>query len=310
MEEKADGLGHYNRVALVLASVFLLVTSFFLKESNFMDMGNTGFLSLAAGLAMDILLLVSVYITSEPLVPHHQDRLVAVTLSAAVLFACPGAVVASVIHPASIALLWAQFCLLKEEYFIAFFLMGISAMFFPPVLWIAALVVILMLAAGLSDPLRNLLKFLGGLLVPYMLTLGAAYVAGFDVTGWIAEFWSKMTTISTGFLSLEIPILFLVVCITFMCIHASVLFLGRMSECGIAESYALKVQIINVVVSAAVFFLFASSSGAPVALLACCPVAVLLARYFAGYGRSSFLRIEIVILLCALVISRLGNFIV
>ena len=119
-----------------------------------------------------------------------------------------------------------------------------------------------------------------------------------------------MTTVYYDIFSLDIPMLFLVTCLVFILVHAIILFSGKMREYGIAEAYALKMQIINVVVCVAEVFLFASTSDHPVALLACCPSGILLARYFSQYGAKSFLRIEIVVLLCALVISRLGNFIV
>ena len=69
-------------------------------------------------------------------------------LSAAMLFACPGALVFSEIHIAAIALLWAQFCLLKEEYFApapkdmlndAF--LGLSVVVLGLVIWVVILLI-------------------------------------------------------------------------------------------------------------------------------------------------------------------------
>ena len=315
MEEKVDGLGYNNRMALYFVAAFLFVSSAFLPDEMALlkERSLASVAMILLGLLADAFLLFSVYITAEPVVPRHKDRLTAMLLSAAMLFACPGALVFSEIHIAAIALLWAQFCLLKEEYFMAFFLMGISSMFFPPVLWVALLVIVLMLLAGLTDKVRNILKFLGGLLVPYLLYFGFLFVRDGNLLPVVAaglSVWAKMTSITLEFFSLGIPKLFLVFCLLVMCLHATLLFMSKMSEYGIAESYALKVQIINVAVSAAIFILFSSAEVHSVAILACCPVAVLLSRYFSQYGSSPFLRVEIVILLCALVVSRLGNFIV
>ena len=83
-----------------------------------------------------------------------------------------------------------------------------------------------------------------------------------------------------------------------------------MKEYGIAQSYALKMQMINVLVCIVEFFLFAASSKYPVAVLGACPIGILLARYFSSYGRQALVRVEMIILLCALVLYRLGNFIV
>ena len=303
-------MGRYNKIALYAVTVFLLVTSFFIKFSpaSFFSLDQTWTMPL--GIVFCIVLLITVYIISEPVVPSYKDRMTAVVMSAALLFACPGSLSASFIHIAAIALLWAQFCLLSEQYFKAFFLMALSSLFFPPVVWIALLVIILMLAAGLTDTVRNLLKFTGGFLVPYILLFSVAYLIGFDIKAALGDIYSAMTTVYYDFFSLNIPMLFLVACLIFMLIHAIILFGGKMREYGIAEAYALKIQIINVIVCVAEVILFASTSDHPVALLACCPSGILLARYFSQYGARSFLRVEIVVLLCALVISRLGNFIV
>lgn len=303
-------MGRYNRIALFVVAAFLLASSFFIKFSpaSFFSLETSWTLPL--GIVFCIVLLVTVYVISEPVVPSYKDRLTAVAMSAALLFACPGALSASFIHIAAIALLWAQFCLLQEQYFTAFFLMAISSMFFPPVVWIALLVIILMLCSGLTDTIRNLLKFFGGFLVPYILLMSVAYLLGHDILKALSGIFSAMTTVYYDIFSLDIPMLFLVTCLVFILVHAIILFSGKMREYGIAEAYALKMQIINVVVCVAEVFLFASTSDHPVALLACCPSGILLARYFSQYGAKSFLRIEIVVLLCALVISRLGNFIV
>jgi len=309
-EERGYGMGYLNRAFLIAVAVILFVTSFFMESGHlFFPEGNRN-VSIIIGLACILLLLVSVYITSEPVVPRHQDRLIAVAFSAALIFACPGALLATPIHPAAIALLWAQFCMLKEQYFTAFFLMGISAMFFPPVLWIAVLVILFMLLAGLQDPWRNFLKFFGGLIVPYILVFGFRYLMGYDLVALGKWYAGEMISIGYDVFSLNIPMLFLVVCIALIFVHAVIKFMRNMGELGIAESYALKVQIINVAVCAAAFVLFASSGRYPVAILACCPAAVLFSRYFSQFGQLPWLRIEVVILLCALLVSRLGYFIV
>lgn len=308
--QRFDALGRYNRIALYLVAAFLLASSFFIRFSPASFFGLNTAYTMPLGILLCLVLLITVYITSEPVLPSYRDRITAVIMSAALLFACPGALSVSFIHIAAIALLWAQFCMLKEQYFTAFFLMAISSMFFPPVVWIALLVIILMLASGLTDTLRNLIKFTGGFAVPYILLLGVAFVLGYDIVSALSDIYSAMTTVYYDFFSLDIPMLFLLLCIIIMLLHAIILFSSKMKEYGIAEAYALKIQIINVVVCVAEVILFSSTSEHPVALLACCPSAILLARYFSQYGAKSFLRIEIVILLCALVISRLGNFIV
>ncbi len=310
MEKQTEGLGYNNKVALYVVAIFLFLTSLLVGRGNVFRLQGAQFWLLAGGLACIVLMLVSVYITAEPVAIRHQNRMLSVVLSAAFIFACPGAVMGSFIHLSAILLLWAQFCLLKEQYFTAFFFIGVSAMLFPPVMWVAPLVISLMLIAGLTDTVRNLLKFFGGLAVPYILVSGVIYIFGGDVLSQLTSFWGRMTYIRAGLFSLDIPALFFIFCVLMMCVHASLLFLSKMGEYGISESYALKVQIMNVMVCSAIFIMFSSSNASEVALLACCPSAVLLARYFSQYGSNSFLRVEIVLLLCAMVISRLGNLIV
>ena len=219
-------MGRYNKIALYAVTVFLLVTSFFIKFSpaSFFSLERTWTMPL--GIVFCIVLLITVYIVCQPVIPSYKDRLTAVVMSAALLFACPGSLSASFIHIAAIALLWAQFCLFSEQYFTAFFLMAISSMFFPPVVWIALLVIIIMLASGLTDTVRNLLKFIGGFIVPYILLFSAAFIIGYDIESAIRDIFSAMTTVYYDFFSLNIPMMFLVACLIFMLVHAIILFSG------------------------------------------------------------------------------------
>ena len=309
MQEVTGRLGKYNRIALYVVLAFLVLTSFLMADYAGSG-GLTGVLKLCCGFLLCLILVYSLHIASEPVLPKFQDRSLAVCFGLLLLLSSSGALVPSLVHLAAIALLWAQYCLLKELYFAAFFLMGISSMFFPPVMWIAILVMLLMLLAGLTDKLRNILKFIGGLSVPFFLYGGVAYIIGEDVLALGAGFWHKMIFVEARILSLNIPLMFLILCILFVSIHAIVLLASKMGEYGIEESYALKVQIINFVVCSAVFIFFSATSSLPIAILSCCPTAVLLSRYFSQWGGRWFARIEIVVLLCAAFIARLGYFIV
>ncbi len=304
---RSDSLG-YNRVALYIAALFLLLSSFYVELMPAEGLSLS--VSVVLGLVADILLLTTVYITSGSLLHKPSERMLAVVLSAAFLMAADGAVCINRIHIAAIALLWAQFCLLKEQYFTAFFMMALSAMFFPPVIWIALLVIILMLTAGLTDKFRNILKFLGGLLTPYVLLFSGLYLFGHNVFNHVCKYWAAVSEVNYISLSGSISSLFLVLCLLLITVHAIIMFSIRMKEYGIAQSYALKMQIINVLVCIVEFFLFAASSKYPVAVLGACPLGILLARYFSRYGRQPLVRAEMIILLCALVLYRLGYFIV
>ena len=251
------------------------------------------------GLLSFVVLLFSTYIVSAPMLPRPSERTTALLFAAAIHFINPNALYFSPIYPTSIALLWAHYSLLNRQLFTGFFL----------IIWTTPFAALLLLA-GEQDALRSIIKFLGGLLVPFILLLSVQYLLDRDAMDYLSHFLSRITTISITLASKDLVYLFMLLCLTVVVANAMFTLLNNFKTKGIADAYFLKTECIYVLLTFALFLLFGSNETMPLSVLVGCPAGILLSRYFSDFGNKLLARVEIVLLLVALVVARLGYFIV
>ena len=305
-------IGKLNKAALVAVALFLFASSFFLLggepwAAGYINLSERG--SILLGLLSFVVLLFSTYIVSAPMLPRPSERTTALLFAAAIHFINPNALYFSPIYPTSIALLWAHYCLLNRQLFTGFFLIAVASMFYPPIIWTTPFAALLLLA-GEQDALRSIIKFLGGLLVPFILLLSVQYLLDRDVMGYLSRFLSRITTISITLTSKDLAYLFMLLCLTVVVANAMFTLLNNFKTKGIADAYFLKTECIYVFLTFALFLLFGSNETMPLSVLVGCPAGILLSRYFSDFGNKLLARVEIVLLLVALVVARLGYFIV
>ena len=307
--QKGEGTGSVTRAALYVVTLFLAITAFFVPENE--PVVYTGWLGTFLGLLLAAILLFSTYLVSTVVESSRWIKISSMALCAAILFVNHTVVTFSAVYVSAITLLWAHFSLLQRQYFTCFFFMAISAMFFAPTFWLFPLVILfLLLLANEEDAVRNLLKSLGGFAVPFILLLGVRYLITGEIYPFIKKMAQDMTYISTSNFSWGFPEIFLIVTIALVLGHAIILFYSKSGRYGIAEAYAVKTQCIYAIVSAVLFFLYAGINSSPVSILMAAPAGILLAKFFGQYGKSPWLRVEMILLLCALVLARLAIFIV
>ncbi|MBP5230014.1 MAG: hypothetical protein J6Z32_07760 [Bacteroidales bacterium] len=307
--QKGEGIGSVTRAALYVVTLFLAITAFFVPENE--PVVYTGWLGTFLGLLLAAILLFSTYLVSTVLESSRWIKISSMALCAAILFVNHTVVTFSAVYVSAITLLWAHFSLLQRQYFTCFFFMAISAMFFAPTFWLFPLVILfLLLLANEEDAVRNLLKSLGGFAVPFILLLGVRYLITGEIYPFIKKMAQDMTYISTSNFSWGFPEIFLIVTIALVLGHAIILLYSKSGRYGIAEAYAVKTQCIYAIVSAVLFFLYAGINSSPVSILMAAPAGILLAKFFGQYGKSPWLRVEMILLLCALVLARLAIFIV
>ena len=322
--QNGEGIGSVSRVALYVVALFLALSAFFVPEnepvtewvpifSDYLDISAlySGPLGIILGLVLAALLLFSTYLISSTVEPQRWIKVSSLALCAAILFVNHTVISFSAVYVSAIVLLWAHFSLLQRQYFTCFFLMAVSAIFFAPTVWLLPLVLLLfLLVANEGDVIRNLLKCLGGFAVPFILLLGVRFLIFGEIYPFIRKMWQDMTYISTSNFSWGIPEIFLIAVISIVLAHAIILLYLNSKRYGIAEAYAVNTQCIYAVVSALLFFLYAGINSSPVSILMAAPAGILLAKFFGQYGRSPWLRVEMILLLCALVLARLAIFIV
>ena len=324
--QNGEGTGSFFRWALYTVALFLAVSAFFVSEpqpvtewvpvfSDYLDISAlySGPLGIFLGLALAALLLFSTYLISSTVEPQRWIKVSSLALCAAILFVNHTVISFSAVYISAIALLWAHFSLLQRQYFTCFFFMAVSAMFFAPTIWLFPLVLLLLLLLLLvdeGDAVRSLLKCLGGFAVPFILLLGIRFLIFGEIYPFIKRMWQDMTYISTSNFSWGLPEIFLIVVIAVVLAHAIIKLYLNSKRYGIAEAYAVNTQCIYAVVSALLFFLYAGINSSPVSILMAAPAGILLAKFFGLYGKNAWLRVEMILLLCALVLARLAIFIV
>ncbi len=306
------GIGRLNKAALIAVALFLFVSSFFLLggepwAAGYINLSERG--SILLGLFSFVLLLFSTYVVSAPMLPQPSERATALLFVAAIHFINPNALYFSPIYPASIALLWAHYCLLNRQLFTGFFLIAVASMFYPPIIWTTPFAALLLLA-GEQDALRSIIKFLGGLLVPFILLLSVQYLLDRDVVDYLSHFLSRITTISITLASKDLVYLFMLLCLTVVAVHAILILFVSIKTKGIADAYLIKTECIYVILTFLLFLFFGSKESLPLSVLVGCPLGILLSKYFFDFGNKPLARVEILLLLVALVVARLGYFIV
>ncbi|MGM9774055.1 MAG: hypothetical protein ACI3Y2_02475 [Candidatus Egerieousia sp.] len=322
MQGRAE-IGNLRTFGLLLAALFIFVSGFFVSAgsysggwvpilSGYCDIeavtSYTGW-GIALGLLCATLLFVSVYIVSYPVLNTERERIVAVLLSSSIIFTDPRAVCFNSIYLAALCLVWVQFYVLRgEQYYIGFFLVSLASLFFAPVIWVIP-IALLLVFTDMQDGLRKLLKAIGGMLTPYILFLSFRYMCFDDVGEFLHAFYGEMTKFSFGLFANHLSYIFLVLCTIIIVLRAMTQIVSGLRRTGIAEAHADKLQCINVLLNCTLFLMFCGAAGTPLSPLIGAPLAILLSKHFSAQANSAAAKIEWIILLCALVVARLGYFI-
>ncbi len=220
----------------------------------------------------------------------------------------PEAVHFSSIHPAVLLFVWGQYCFLVNQKFTSMFLLSCSALFYAPLIWVLPAVLVISVS-GAADIPRVAMKSLGGLMLPLIYLLCFRFMMFGDAMVFVEEYISNATAVSSPVYSLDFTQLFLLLCIVVVALHSISYMFGRWHRNSIVTGHILKMEFMSVVLGAVLFFLFCGEEGLPVNMITALPLAMLLSYYFTGNMNAAAARIELILLCCAAVISRLSFFI-
>lgn len=220
----------------------------------------------------------------------------------------PAASYFSPIHPALLLFIFGQYCFISERKFASMFFFSCSALFYPPLLWILPLVLMISVI-GAADFLRVLLKQLGGILMPFLYVLCYRFMAYSDAMVYVEEFMHKAMAFSSPFNSANIVSLFLSLCICIVAMHSISYMFRSLRKNNIITANILKMEFLSLVLGSAIFFLFGGNTEVPLNMLLALPLSILLSHYFTGNINAATTKGELVILYCAAIIDRLYYFI-
>ena len=113
----------------------------------------------------------------------------------------------------------------------------------------------------------------------------------------------------TSLRSVEVSSLFLVACLVWISLHSLSYSIARLYKNSIITEHILKMEFMCIVLGGALFALFWGSGCGPVTMLVALPMAIIFSHYFTANINTAAARIELILLCCAVLISRLSYFI-
>lgn len=211
-------------------------------------------------------------------------------------------------HPALLCFVWAQYFFISNRKFLSMFLLATASLFYAPLALALPLVWIISII-GASDMLRVAVKSLGGLLLPFLYLLCFRYIAFDDAGIFMEEYMMHALDFSSPLHILNIPSIFMVLCIAAVTLHSVSYMFAKLYSNSIITEHVLKMEFMCLILGAGLYFLFLGSGTIPVNMILALPIAMLFSHYFTGNITAAAARVELILLYCAAVISRLYYFI-
>ncbi len=309
MKSIQNRIGYYNAALLWIVPPILLVSSYLILHifhkpavENRLDLliGFVGY----ASLFFSAIRLSAIYLRL------FEERMLAVAITALILFADPWSVVSWYYIP-SLALLWAHFCILRNQPFTAFFLMTCATLFFPPLIWGLVLTFLIMLLTTDGNSLKFILKCFGGIILPLLLLASVAFlILGNDIWHFFVQF--KASEIIEFSFPFDNPTLITIFTlgVGIVIILRSVQYLFSLSQRSSKESsFIIYNQLVYLFLAITLsLFFYKKESGLAMVLTA--PAAgMILSRYFLGEKVSAIYKILLVVFCFAVLMGRLSYFI-
>ena len=313
----------FIKIALLAVVAFQIITCFLIPAeferpgewvplfSGFWDMEiimTAGLNSIICGIISIALLLLSVYMLNDRLFSNISTSFTALTFAATLIFCNPRAIYFSSIYPAAICMVWALYCMSISQSFSAFFLLSLAAQFYAPTIWCIPAIMIVMLIES-PEPLKSFLKSIGGTLVPIIYVLSFRYLEFNDVGVFCSQYMEQVITIKFAFFSKHLTDLFMILCLIIASLHAVIKTLSEQGHNNIAEAKGLRLVMISAIFAAILYFLFAGSFNGPISIIVAPLLAVLLSYFYTNGHQLPSVRIEMILVICAFVVARLGFFV-
>ena len=305
--------GKYSFWTKVLSCLVagLAVTSFFIPDAGRGEvwlLGHSLLLKGIFGMVFNALIVVSLMAINTKSVNNVFNPTLSSVFFLLIILLDPSAAYFSPLHPAALLFVWGQFFFIAKQKFICMFLISLAALIFPPLVLVLPLILIISIF-GAADIPRVAVKSLGGLVLPFLYVLCYRYMVTDDVATFIEEYTHSAMQFPTSLRSVEVSSLFLVACLVWISLHSLSYSIARLYKNSIITEHILKMEFMCIVLGGALFALFWGSGCGPVTMLVALPMAIIFSHYFTANINTAAARIELILLCCAVLISRLSYFI-
>ncbi len=270
--------------------------------------GNTEFLgnvylSVGLGIVFILSILAAIYfiIYRTNAIPITQSFV----LFASLLLANINSLKFSCIYPALLCIAWMQFCLLNAQFFVGFLLLGLSSLFYAPMIWIFPLAIFSVIKYNVDDLPRTFVKAFAGFITPYIYLLTFRWLSYNDAHVFLQHFVEEITDINMPFHLLHITDYFLIFVVAYLLLRSIVFFYTKTPD-GL-PAYIFKTEIITLLIFTAMGICFCGNSRMPLLNMLALPASIILAYYYKNCKSKGRVQVEFIFLGIAVVISLLGG---
>lgn len=307
-------------LSLLLAG--LAITSFFVPDAgkgevwiplldgfcNFSFLSESILLKGILGAFFNFLIAASLLAINTKSVNNVFNPGLSVIFFLLVVLVNPSAAYFSALHPAGLLFVWGQYAFVTRQKFLSMFMLSCAALFYAPLVLVLPLILIISIF-GAADIPRVAVKSLGGIVLPFVYVVCIRWMAIGDVQVFANEYLMRAMEFSTPFNSVKISSLFLVGCFVWLSLHSISHMFARLYNNSIITEHILKMEFMCIVLGGALFTLFWGNGNEPVNMVVALPMALLLSHYFTANINTAAARIELILLCCAVCISRLSCFV-
>ena len=211
----------------------------------------------------------------------------------------------SQVYPVLACIVWAQFCLLERQVFVAFLFLSGASLFFAPAIWLVPVVLMLMPFNGMPDQLRVFVTSLSGASLPHLYLVVFRWIKFDDAGVYLYHFSKEAMETEPPFHYLELTDYFLMLVIVYILFRVISYFVTKGAK-GFIE-YMFKVNLLMAVVAFALFMVFAGNQSYSLLYLTFMPLAVLFSYYFKSNEKLRRANIEYLVLMCSLVLCGISH---
>lgn len=220
----------------------------------------------------------------------------------------PSSVYFSGVHIALLLFVWGQYCYVINQKFTAMFLLSAASMFFAPFVWISPIIMAVSLF-GAPDLARTAVKSLGGILLPPLYLMVFRYMAFDDAAVFADKFIEQATLFSPPFYNLNGSTIFLILVLAVVLFYAVTYMFRKMYSVSIFVSRILKMEFLSLILGVFALVLWSGDEALPINMAVALPAALLFSNYFTRNISKKGTKIQLILILCAVAISRLSYFV-
>lgn len=311
----------FGRILLSLLLVFLIATSFFMSVSSDFD----GWIPITAGLIendisfnavwsvllsccfMSLIVGIIVFFVEEH-TDYSFNFVYCITLALIIILSDPKALFFNQIYVVSLFLLLSLYFMVKESLFWGAFLCSVATLFYAPIMWSLPFFLVFRIFKT-QDYLRDSVKIIGGFIVPFIYIISFRFIWFDDVYEFITKYSEQVININDEFLFTNVVYSFMIIIIAIVAIHAIFSSLKVINKKTLLADKMIRTDMEYMLFTSILFLFFSHGHQAPLSILVAPYIAVLFSFYFSLNNDKYSTRVEMILFVCAIVLTRVSYFI-